>query len=166
MKKKRKKKLNPYEWIEELDWDRFPSYGPFSDEEAIARIEKFEDDEKNGRVKWMTLEDIDAELKKRHPFLAKSERKLVLKRNMILSLMVDGIQSNVIALPVTQKDLKTGVNADHIGLYGFRGFWYKGNGTRICSYGKICDFDYCEEIKLIRNNICGLSKKQLQDILK
>ena len=30
--------------LDKLDWDRFPSFGPFSEEEAIARIEKAEKD--------------------------------------------------------------------------------------------------------------------------
>ena len=34
-----------HDWIDDLDWDRFPSLGPFSEEEAIARIDDFEERE-------------------------------------------------------------------------------------------------------------------------
>ena len=33
-----------HDWIDDLDWNRFPSLGPFSEEEAIARIEEAERD--------------------------------------------------------------------------------------------------------------------------
>lgn len=55
--------------LEKLDWDKFPSFGPFSEEEAIARIDKFEEELANGEVKWIRIDDIHAELKKRHPWL-------------------------------------------------------------------------------------------------
>lgn len=58
-----------HDWIDDLDWDKFPSFGPFSDEEAIARIDKFEEDLAAGKVKWIRIDDIRAELKKRHPWL-------------------------------------------------------------------------------------------------
>lgn len=54
--------------IENLDWDKFPSFGPFSDEEAIARIKQAEKDLKDPS-KWITIDDLDAELKKLHPWL-------------------------------------------------------------------------------------------------
>lgn len=57
-----------HDWIDNLDWDRFPSFGPFSDEEAIARIERAEKD-LNDPSKWITAEDMDAELKRLHPWL-------------------------------------------------------------------------------------------------
>ena len=50
------------DWIDDLDWDYFPSLGPFSEEEAIARIDKFEDDLANGRVKWISSEEVDKRL--------------------------------------------------------------------------------------------------------
>lgn len=56
------------DWIEDLDWDKFPSFGPFSDEEAIARIKQAEKDLKDPS-KWITIDDLDAELKKLHPWL-------------------------------------------------------------------------------------------------
>ena len=55
--------------LEKLDWDKFPCFGPFSEEEAIARIDKFEEDLANGKVKWIRIDDIHSELKKRHPWL-------------------------------------------------------------------------------------------------
>lgn len=54
--------------IENLDWDKFPCMGPFSDEEAIARIKQAEKDLKDPS-KWITIDDLDAELKKLHPWL-------------------------------------------------------------------------------------------------
>lgn len=54
--------------IENLDWDKFPCMGPFSDEEAIARIAEAEKD-LNDPSKWITIDDLDAELKKLHPWL-------------------------------------------------------------------------------------------------
>ena len=48
---------------------RFSSYGPFSEEEAISRIDKFEEELAKGEVKWMRIDDIHAELKKLHPWL-------------------------------------------------------------------------------------------------
>jgi hypothetical protein len=48
---------------------RLPSVGPFSEEEAIARIDKFEERLAKGQVKWVQVDDIDAELKRRHPWL-------------------------------------------------------------------------------------------------
>lgn len=54
---------------ENLDWDKFPSMGPFSEEEAIARIDKFEEELAKGEVKWMRIDDIHSELKKLHPWL-------------------------------------------------------------------------------------------------
>ena len=37
-----------HDWIDDLDWDKFPSFGPFSDEEAIARIDRFEEKLRKG----------------------------------------------------------------------------------------------------------------------
>lgn len=49
----------------------------------------------------------------------------------------------------------------------FRGFFgIKGNGTKRTSYGKIYDLSLIENYKVIHTNIKGLSKKQLQKILK
>ncbi len=89
-----------------------------------------------------------------------------MKKNNIIHLKDDNL--NVIVLPVTKKDLKRGINADHTGLYGFRGLWYKGNGTKHISYGKIYDLSCYKEndYEIIKENIFGLSKKELQEILE
>ena len=58
-----------HDGIDDLDWDKFPSFGPFSEEEAIARIDKFEEELAKGEVKWVRVGDLHAELKKRHPWL-------------------------------------------------------------------------------------------------
>ena len=58
-----------HDCIDDLDWDKFPSLGPFSEEEAIARIDKFEEELAKGEVKWIRIDDIHAELKKLHPWL-------------------------------------------------------------------------------------------------
>lgn len=91
---------------------------------------------------------------------------LKLKVNNIIEITeYDGPRRNCIVLPVTKKDINHGVNAIMPGLYGFRGFWYKGNGTKKMSYGKIYDLAFYD-CKVIRDNIKGLSKKQLQELLK
>lgn len=75
------------------------------------------------------------------------------------------LTTRLIILPITQKDIDRGANAVKPGLYGFRGLWYKGNGTKRTSYGKIYDLECVGDYKVIRTNIKGLSKKQLQTIL-
>ena len=45
------------DWTDDLDWDCFPSLGPFSKEEAIARIEEAERDLKDPS-KWITSEQM------------------------------------------------------------------------------------------------------------
>ena len=57
-----------HDWIDDLDWDKFPSFGPFSDEEAIARIEEAERDLKDPS-KWITAEEMDRRLYERFPWL-------------------------------------------------------------------------------------------------
>ena len=57
-----------HDWIDDLDWDRFPSFGPFSDEEAIARIESAEKD-LNDPSKWITAEEMDKRLYEKFPWL-------------------------------------------------------------------------------------------------
>ena len=54
--------------LEKLDWDKFPSFGPFSEEEAIARIEEAERDLKDPN-KWISSEDAWAQLYKKYPWL-------------------------------------------------------------------------------------------------
>ena len=56
------------EELDNLDRSRFPSFGPFSEEEAIARIEEAEKD-LDDPSKWIRIDDIRAELRKRHPWL-------------------------------------------------------------------------------------------------
>ena len=56
------------EELDNLDWSKFPSFGPFSEEEAIARIEEAEKDLEDPS-KWIRIDDIRAELRKRHPWL-------------------------------------------------------------------------------------------------
>ena len=56
------------EELDNLDWSKFPSFGPFSEEEAIARIEEAEKD-LDDPSKWIRIDDIRAELRKRHPWL-------------------------------------------------------------------------------------------------
>lgn len=90
-----------------------------------------------------------------------------LKTNMIVHIKEhDGTDRNVIVLPISKKDLKNGVNASHIGLFGFRGFWYNGNGTKYKSYGKIYDISNYNIIDIVRQDIRGLNKKQLKELLK
>ena len=90
-----------------------------------------------------------------------------LKANMIVHIKEDdGFDRNVIILPISKKDLRRGANASHIGLFGFRGFWYKGNGTKWKSYGKIYDISNYDIIDIVKKDICGLNKKQLQELLK
>lgn len=89
-----------------------------------------------------------------------------LKSNYIIEFSDKWGIYRCIILPVTQKDIDKGCNAEKPGLYGFRGLWYKGNGTKRKSYGKIYNPELIENYKIIRTNIKGLSKKQLQEILK
>lgn len=55
--------------IEHLDWDRFPSFGPFSDEEAIARIDEFESELEKGQVEWISSEQVWGMLYQKYPWL-------------------------------------------------------------------------------------------------
>ena len=57
------------EELERLDWSKFPSFGPSSEEEAIARIDEFEKELAAGKVEWIRIDDIHAELKKLHTWL-------------------------------------------------------------------------------------------------
>ena len=59
---------NVHDRIDDLDWDHFPSFGPFSDEEAIARIERAEKD-LNDPSKWITAEEMDRRLYEKFPWL-------------------------------------------------------------------------------------------------
>lgn len=57
-----------HDWIDDLDWSRFPSYGPFSEEEAIARIKEAEKD-LDDPSKWITAEELDRQLYAKFPWL-------------------------------------------------------------------------------------------------
>ena len=54
--------------IDGIYWDKFPSYGPFTEEEAIARIEKAEEEMKDPS-KWVTSEEVDKYLFEKFPWL-------------------------------------------------------------------------------------------------
>ena len=54
--------------LDKLDWDRFPSFGPFSEEEAIARIEEAEKD-LDDPIKWVSAEEFDRQLYAEFPWL-------------------------------------------------------------------------------------------------
>jgi hypothetical protein len=55
--------------LEDLDWDKIPSFGPFSDEEAIARIDKFEEELARGEVEWISDEEAREKLYSKYPWL-------------------------------------------------------------------------------------------------
>lgn len=57
------------EELDDIDWDRLPSLGPFSEEEAIARIDRFEERLAKGEVKWYTSEEVDKMLYAKYPWL-------------------------------------------------------------------------------------------------
>lgn len=54
--------------LDKLDWDRFPSFGSFSEEEAIARIEEAEKD-LSDPSKWITSEQMWQQLYEEFPWL-------------------------------------------------------------------------------------------------
>ena len=55
--------------IDDLDWDRFPSFGPSTDEEAIARINDFENRLAKGEVEWVSSEEVTKHLYEKFPWL-------------------------------------------------------------------------------------------------
>lgn len=55
--------------LKKLDWERFPSYGPFSENEAVARIDKFENNLSKGKVDWISSEEFDHQLYAEFPWL-------------------------------------------------------------------------------------------------
>jgi hypothetical protein len=57
------------EELDKLDWSKFPSFGPFSEEEAIARIDEFEKELAEGKVKWISSEDAWKQLYEKYPWL-------------------------------------------------------------------------------------------------
>ena len=48
---------------------RYFSNGPFSEEDAIARIDRFEERWENGEVKWVTSEEVTNHLYEKFPWL-------------------------------------------------------------------------------------------------
>ena len=58
-----------HDWIDDLDWDRLPILGPKTEEEAIARIDRFEERLAKGEVKWYSSEEVDKMLYERYPWL-------------------------------------------------------------------------------------------------
>ena len=56
------------EELDNLDWSKFPSFGPFSEEEAIARIEEAEKDLEDPS-KWIPSEDAWKYLYEKYPWL-------------------------------------------------------------------------------------------------
>ena len=58
-----------HDWIDDLDWGRFPIIGPKTEEEAIARIDEFEEKLARGEVKWISSEEVDRMLYKEFPWL-------------------------------------------------------------------------------------------------
>ena len=48
-----------HDWIDDLDWDCLPILGPKTEEEAIARIDRFEERLAKGEVKWYSSEEVD-----------------------------------------------------------------------------------------------------------
>ena len=90
-----------------------------------------------------------------------------LKQQMIVRVQSEDEAVNVIVIYLTKQEIKKKrLNADNEGFYGFRGLWYGGNGTKINSYGKIYDLSCYDDMKLVRNHIQGLTKKELQKILR
>ena len=57
-----------HDWIDDLDWDRLPSFGPFSEEEAIERIERAKYNLSNSG-KGIRIDNLHAALKELHPWL-------------------------------------------------------------------------------------------------
>ncbi len=54
--------------IDDLDWDRMPMFGPKTVDEAIARVDQAWEDRYDSS-KWVRIDDLHTELKKRHPWL-------------------------------------------------------------------------------------------------
>ena len=51
-----------HDWIDDMDWDKYPIIGPSSKAEAIESIDKFEENLKNGQVHWTSSEEFDRQL--------------------------------------------------------------------------------------------------------
>ena len=58
-----------HDWIDDLDWGKYPIIGPSSEKEAIESIDKFEEDLRNGQVHWTSSEEFDRQLFEEFPWL-------------------------------------------------------------------------------------------------
>ncbi len=58
-----------HDWIDDLDWGKYPIIGPSSEVEAIESIDKFEENLKNGQVHWTSSEEFDKQLFEEFPWL-------------------------------------------------------------------------------------------------
>ena len=58
-----------HDWIDDMDWDKYPIIGPSSEAEAIESIDKFEENLKNGQVHWTSSEEFDRQLFEEFPWL-------------------------------------------------------------------------------------------------
>ena len=56
------------EELDKLDWNRFPSFGPFSEEEVKARIEEAEKDQGDPSM-WISSEEMNRQLYEEFPWL-------------------------------------------------------------------------------------------------
>lgn len=54
---------------DDFNIDELPPMGPFSDEEAIARIDDFERRLAKGEVKWVSSEEVTRHLYEKYPWL-------------------------------------------------------------------------------------------------
>lgn len=57
------------DFIDDLDWDRLPILGPKTEEEAISRIDEFEEKLAKRQVKWYSSEEVDRMLYEKYPGL-------------------------------------------------------------------------------------------------
>ena len=51
-----------HDWIDDLNWEKYPIIGPSSEKEAIESIDKFEENLRNGQVHWTSSEEFDRQL--------------------------------------------------------------------------------------------------------
>ena len=58
-----------HDWIDDLDWESLPVLGPKTEQEAINRIDKFEEKLARGEVKWISSEEVDRMLYQKYPWL-------------------------------------------------------------------------------------------------
>ena len=58
-----------HDWIDDLNWEKYPIIGPSSEKEAIESIDKFEENLRNGQVHWTSSEEFDRQLFEEFPWL-------------------------------------------------------------------------------------------------